>query len=125
MSTPARLKEFGAAMPPLFAVGVFSATVGYSLSTFLTILRERFGGFVSPMVGIHPLAAGVYTGSFMALVSNIRYNLLQHVIEPFIESRAGGWGMRVGIFLVRALNGFLGSYLAIMGMRVVGLQRFK
>ena len=60
-----------------------------SLSTACTIFRERMGGFVSPVVGIHPLAAGIYTGSFMALVSNIRYNLLQHVMEPFIEVRSG------------------------------------
>ncbi|GMH53096.1 hypothetical protein TrRE_jg11849 [Triparma retinervis] len=83
------------------------------------------GGFVSPVVGIHPLAAGIYTGSFMALVSNIRYNLLQHVMEPFIETKISGWSMRTAVFVVRALNGFLGSYLAITGMRLVGLQRVK
>lgn len=130
----------------------FRRCVRRSLSTVCTALRERIGGFVSPVVGIHPLSAGIYTGSFMAIVSNIRYNLLQHVLEPFIEVRNGlptaryssahllarhltpcarpqkkltGWSMRTAIFILRAFNGFLGSYLAITGMRLVGLQRFK
>ena len=67
----------------------FRRCVRRSLSTVCTVLRERIGGFVSPVVGIHPLSAGIYTGSFMAIVSNIRYNLLQHVLEPFIEVRNG------------------------------------
>ena len=100
----------------------------------------------------------------MAVVSNVRYQVLQGIVEPIlidgafarIEQRAlsssrdddddddGGGGApggrrmsagklksmlgnarRMAIVLVRYANGVLGSYIAIRGMRFLGLQKLK
>jgi len=99
----------------------------------------------------------------VAVVSNVRYQVLQGIVEPIlidgtfarIEQRAlsssrdddddddgggapGGRRMsagklksmlgnarRIAIVLVRYANGVLGSYIAIRGMRFLGLQKLK
>ena len=91
----------------------------------------------------------------MAVVSNIRYQFLQGVVEPIVIDRWIFSGISsssitdnneknevepsidVGrrqslvllrsfvIFAVRWMNGLLGSVLAISGMRLLGVQRMK
>eukprot|EP00543_Licmophora_paradoxa_P012519 CAMPEP_0202477660 /NCGR_PEP_ID=MMETSP1360-20130828/94054_1 /ASSEMBLY_ACC=CAM_ASM_000848 /TAXON_ID=515479 /ORGANISM="Licmophora paradoxa, Strain CCMP2313" /LENGTH=256 /DNA_ID=CAMNT_0049104909 /DNA_START=113 /DNA_END=887 /DNA_ORIENTATION=- len=107
---------------------------------------------------VNILAAGIYTGVFMAIVSNIRYQILQGIVEPKLidrcfafwkekKKKGGGddnnnnnddddnrlqlqflllsWLYPFVLFTVRTANGFLGSTLAIMGMRAFGIQKLK
>ena len=83
----------------------------------------------------------------MAFVSNIRYQLLQGVVEPYVidglflkiedvsarrspSGRIRGqkllrYAKRLVIVLVRWANGLIGSWIAIGGMRYFGLQSLK
>ena len=86
---PSRILAFFLPMPQLFRAGVISSTIGYGFTSFLTSLRTIFMNWgLLPFYEIKtrpvsvPLAA-VYTGVFMAVVSNIRYQVLQGVVEPY------------------------------------------
>mmetsp|Transcript_21070 Transcript_21070/g.44065 ORF Transcript_21070/g.44065 Transcript_21070/m.44065 type:complete len:366 (-) Transcript_21070:221-1318(-) len=87
---PSRLLAFLLPMPQLFRAGVISSTIGYGLTYLLTALRtilmERgiipFYDVRTEPVSV-PLAA-IYTGVFMAVVSNVRYQILQGVVEPYL-----------------------------------------
>ena len=84
----------------------------------------------------------------MAFISNIRYQLLQGIVEPYlidgVFSKIETLGnektpmgrilvkfaflkhlKRVVVVLVRWGNGLLGSWIAIGGMRWFGLQQLK
>jgi hypothetical protein len=88
--------------------------------------------------------ASLYTGAFMAVVSNLRYQILQGIVEPRIVAVCARiasatspapasqrlnlleGGLRSSLILaVRIANGILGSYLAIAGMRWLGLRRLR
>lgn len=141
-----RFLAFLVPMPQLFQAGVVASTVGYGLTSALISLRQiilpSYVAITSP-VSV-PLAA-LYTGFFMAFVSNIRYQLLQGVVEPYLidvpfdmlarlgeNDRFAGsiarwriWKSMKALFIValRYGNGILGSWLAIGGMRALKLQR--
>ena len=131
-----RFLAFLLPMPQLFRAGVIASTIGYGLTSILIRLRA----FLVPnyVVATEPVSvvlAAVYTGLFMAFVSNIRYQILQGIIEPFLLSmtevlsnKIGSWVTvfgKVAVLLVRYANGVLGSWIAIGGMRAVGLQTLK
>lgn len=129
-------------MPSLFRAGVIASTVGYGLTSVLIRIRTAvLPSYVSPTRPVSVPLAAVYTGAFMALVSNIRYQLLQGIVEPYFidepfdklsEIGKRQWAAAltgklkyVVIFLVRLANGLLGSYIAISGMKAFGLQKLK
>ena len=133
-------------MPSLFRAGVIASTVGYGLTSVLIRIRTTLlPSYVSPTRPVSVPLAAVYTGAFMALVSNIRYQLLQGIVEPyFIDEPFDKLGCALSeigklqwaaalteqlkyvvIFLVRLANGLLGSYIAISGMKAFGLQKLK
>ena len=140
-------------MPELFRAGVIASTIGYGLTYLLVQLRSALlPNYVAATVPVSVVGAAIYTGVFMAIVSNVRYQLLQGVVEPYLIEdpirkmeafcnssktknkqfaemmRLGGcWKKFQGliIVIVRWANGLLGSWIAIGGMRACGLQKLK
>jgi hypothetical protein len=76
---------------------------------------------------VNILHAALYTGAFLAVVSNLRYQLLQGLLEPFVERifRRLPSLQNAALFILRLANGWVGSVLAIHGMKWIGLQRLK
>jgi len=145
-----RILAFLLPMPQLFRAGVIASTVGYGFASFLIRMRAMFlphYAVATQPVSI-PLAA-IYTGVFMAFVSNIRYQLLQGIVEPYMidgtfvklealcNRRKNSPDTipksieylrhlkKLVIIIVRYGNGLLGSWIAIGGMKACGLQKLK
>ncbi|KAL3778606.1 hypothetical protein ACHAWO_013437 [Cyclotella atomus] len=142
-------------MPELFRAGVIASAIGYGLTAIMIQLRTILvPEYVMPTVPVPLIGASIYTGVFMAIVSNVRYQLLQGIVEPYMieepflrietlgESlrhkqgfigclgillRWSGWNRVKGLIIasVRWANGLLGSWIAIGGMRRCGLQKLK
>jgi Protein RETICULATA-related len=127
-TVPQRLGSLVTPMLPLFRAGVLASAVGYGLTTLMIGLRSQFApSYVAATRSVNLLYACLYTGTFMAVVSNLRYQLLQGYIEPMVEEYFHKIPVvRAGLIaLLRVANGLLGSMLAIAGMRWLGLQRLK
>ncbi|GAX16205.1 hypothetical protein FisN_3Hh314 [Fistulifera solaris] len=123
-----RLAAFIVPVVPLFRAGFIASSVGYGVVRIMILIRTfLLPSFEASTQNVNVLYASLYTGVFMAVVSNIRYQVLQGLIEPLV----GRWFHRFPIlhgaliFLIRVGNGFLGSVLAIAGMRQLGLQQVK
>mmetsp|Transcript_8330 Transcript_8330/g.17997 ORF Transcript_8330/g.17997 Transcript_8330/m.17997 type:complete len:340 (-) Transcript_8330:80-1099(-) len=124
-----RLASLVAPIPTLFRAGVIASAIGYGLTSVLITLRTLLvPDYVAQTVNINIVHACVYTGAFMSIVSNIRYQLLQGLIEPKLVDRFfGRWPpvQAALTFAVRLANGLLGSMIAIAGMKWLGLQKLK
>lgn len=141
-----RFLAFLVPMPQLFRAGVLASTVGYGLTSALISLRTMFlPSYVAQTSPVSVPLAALYTGVFMAFVSNIRYQLLQGVVEPYlidlpfdklaklgesdgITGSIARWRMWKSIKAslivgVRWGNGLLGSWIAIAGMKALRLQK--
>lgn len=152
-SLTSRLLAILLPMPELFRAGVIASTIGYGLTSILVQLRTAIvPNYIAATVPVSVVGAAIYTGVFMAIVSNIRYQLLQGVVEPYLIEEPlrkmeawcdssktknkqhvgkirwnGGWKklQALIIVIVRWANGLLGSWIAIGGMRACGLQKLK
>lgn len=116
-------------MPALFQAGFIASAIGYGLTALLIKLRSiLMPGYIPATAGMNLLKACLYTGSYVATSSNMRYQVLQGIVEPRIVDRLLGKvpPLRAAVtFLIRLCNNLLGSMLAIMGMRFLGLQRMQ
>lgn len=117
-----------APMPSLFNAGVMASMVGYGLTALLIALRTIvMPTYVAATRNVNVLYASLYTGAFMSVVSNLRYQVLQGIVEAKLIDRLKGFPVVHAIMLVgvRMANGLLGSILAISGMKLLGLQQLK
>lgn len=115
-------------VPSLFQAGIVASTLGYGLTAVAIALRSvLLPQYVAATRQVNIVYAAVYTGVFMAVVSNLRYQLLQGLVEPALEKILRSFPAVCNAFLVvvRIGNGWLGSVLAIAGMKWLGLQRLK
>jgi hypothetical protein len=127
-SVKQRLGSLVAPVFPLFRAGIFASLIGYGLTAGMISLRSFLVPSYVPLTRqVNIVYACLYTGAFMAVFSNLRYQVLQGAIEPAVDA----WFARlpflraVVIFVIRIGNGLLGSILAISGMRLLGLQKLK
>ncbi|GAX10122.1 hypothetical protein FisN_3Lh314 [Fistulifera solaris] len=123
-----RLAAFMVPVVPLFRAGFVASSVGYGIVRIMIVIRALLlPSFKASTQNVNVLYASLYTGAFMAVVSNIRYQVLQGLIEPLVCRLFRCVPILYGslIFLIRVGNGFLGSVLAIAGMRQLGLQQVK
>ena len=128
---PTTRQRFGsliASIPSLFRAGVLASILGYGLTAIAIRLRTvLLPSFVAATRQVNVAYAAIYTGMFMAIVSNLRYQLLQGLIEPLLEKifRHLPSLLNAALFVTRVGNGWLGSILAIAGMKWLGLQKLK
>lgn len=123
-----RLMSIIAPIQSLFQAGLLASALGYGCVAALIGLRTwLLPSFEASTQNVNILYASLYTGAFMAIVSNLRYQVMQGIVEPKIVGRFKKYPMlhTTLTFVVRLGNGFLGSLLAIMGMRKLGLQKLK
>lgn len=122
-----RLLSLIAPVPALFRAGCIASMVGYGLTALFIALRSLLiPTYVAATRNVNIIHASLYTGAFMAVVSNLRYQVLQGVIEPKVDRYITNDALHaVTIFAVRLANGLLGSTLAIAGMKALGLQQLK
>lgn len=111
--------------PRLFALGFVAAALGYGLTALLSALRDAVGAARAPPPPVNILGAAAYTGLFVAVVSNVTYQILQGLVEYRLVEPATTDAPKTRatlLFLGRAARSLLASSLAIRGMQLSGLQ---
>jgi hypothetical protein len=117
-----------APMPSLFKAGMIASLLGYGLTAAMISLRScMMPGYIAATRNINIFYASLFTGAFLAVVSNIRYQTLQGIVEPYFIDRLKKYRLvhSATLFAVRMGNGFLGSIISITGMKMLGLQKIK
>jgi len=126
---PQRVGSILLPMPDLFRVGCSVGLFGFG-TTFLIIQLRKLvlPSYVAQTHTTNVFYASVYTGFFLATISNLRYQVLQGIVEPPVDRLVQERFPLVHaalIFWIRIGNGLLGSLLAIWGMKQLGLQKLK
>lgn len=114
-------------VPDLFAVGFFATAVGYGTTAVLTRVRSALSGGKEGQQAndIPVLKTCVAVGVYLAISTNIRYQLISGVIEQRVLDKVFASqpvASRTGSFVVRSLNTYLGSALMIEWLKILRLQ---
>ncbi|KAL4296263.1 hypothetical protein GQ457_12G026260 [Hibiscus cannabinus] len=124
------LQRFGAVMrngAKLFAVGTTSSLVGTAVTNALINARKAVDKSSASEVETVPiLSTSVAYGVYMAVSSNLRYQVLagvieQRILEPLLHQHK--LMLSAICFAVRTGNTFLGSLLWVDYARLVGIQK--
>ncbi|GAQ87807.1 Protein of unknown function DUF3411 [Klebsormidium nitens] len=113
----------------LFGVGTGASLIGTLATNSLSKIRVALNpDYVAENEDLPVISTSVAYGAYMAISSNIRYQLLagvveQRVLEPFLHKHKLALG--VSSFVVRTGNTFLGSLLWVDYARWVGVQGSK
>eukprot|EP00899_Mesostigma_viride_P022998 jgi/Mesvir1/3883/Mv19835-RA.1 len=111
----------------LMAVGTVASFIGTGTTNLLLQARKLLsgGGFKHENDEQDVVKMGLCYGSYMALSSNLRYQVLagvleQRILEPLIKKELP---LTIACFLLRTANTFLGSLLWVDYVRLMGLQK--
>ncbi|GMJ07075.1 hypothetical protein HRI_004376700 [Hibiscus trionum] len=124
------LQRFGAVMrngAKLFAVGTTSSLVGTAVTNALINARKAVDKVsASEVENVPILSTSVAYGVYMAVSSNLRYQVLagvieQRILEPLLHQHK--LMLSAICFAVRTGNTFLGSLLWVDYARLVGIQK--
>jgi hypothetical protein len=116
-----------AAAPKLFAVGFLATTVGYGLTAMTAYARTRLAtrknsstdgtAAATPAKDLNVLNTAVVIGSYLAISSNLRYQLIagvveQRVLDKYVRTQSQLLAT-VGSFAVRSGNTYAGSAMLV------------
>lgn len=113
----------------LFAVGTGASLVGVGITNALINARKTFDkSFAGEAEDVPILSTSVAYGVYMAVSSNLRYQILagvieQRVLEPMLHQQKVILGAIC--FVVRTGNTFLGSLMWVDYARWVGIQKIR
>jgi hypothetical protein len=126
------LQRFGAIMrngAKLLAVGTTASLVGTaSTNTLIAIRRKLDKNFEGESEDIPILQTSLAYGVYMAVSSNLRYQILagvveQRILEPMLHNQK--LLLSVMSFAIRTGNTFLGSLMWVDYARWIGVQRSR
>ncbi|KAK1277196.1 hypothetical protein QJS04_geneDACA007343 [Acorus gramineus] len=113
----------------LFAVGTISSLVGTGATNLLINARNSFDkDFPGEAEDVPILATSVAYGVYMAVSSNLRYQVLagvieQRILEPLLHEHR--LLLSAMCFAVRTGNTYLGSLMWVDYARLIGIQKVR
>ncbi|XP_044491098.1 protein RETICULATA-RELATED 4, chloroplastic-like [Mangifera indica] len=126
------LQRIGAIMrngAKLFAVGTGASLIGTGITNALINVRKAFDkSFADEAEDVPVLSTSVAYGVYMAVSSNLRYQVLagvieQRILEPLLHQHK--LILSAICFVVRTGNTFLGSLMWVDYARWVGIQKIR
>ncbi|XP_010931983.1 protein RETICULATA-RELATED 4, chloroplastic [Elaeis guineensis] len=113
----------------LFAVGTGASLIGVGVTNALINARKALDkNFAGEAEDVPILSTSVAYGVYMAVSSNLRYQLLagvieQRILEPLLHNHK--LALSASCFAVRTGNTFLGSLMWVDYARLVGIQKIR
>ncbi|XP_020114347.1 protein RETICULATA-RELATED 4, chloroplastic-like [Ananas comosus] len=113
----------------LFVVGTGASLIGTGITNVLINIRKAFDkDFASEAEDVPVLSTSIAYGVYMAVSSNLRYQILagiieQRMLEPLLHNRK--LALSAMCFAVRTGNTFLGSLMWVDYARWIGIQKIR